>query len=78
MLFGKKNKITEPVIKKDEYTFQESQDRGKLGVMYNSDKEEIRSAYIKLIKKYNPHGSTEDGKKFIEIRDAYDRLTKKD
>lgn len=63
--------------KQKEYTFQESQDRSILEVKYDASEEEIRSAYVELRKKYNPHISSENMQKFKEIQLAYKRLIKK-
>ena len=60
---------------KKEYSFQESQDRILLEVKYDFTEEEIRNAYVELRKKYNPHTSKENAKKFSEIQGAYKRLT---
>jgi DnaJ-class molecular chaperone len=68
---------TKVIEKKDEYTFQESQDRAILGVKYDASEKEIHQAYSDLRKKYNPHDSVENMKKFMEMRLAYKRLIKK-
>lgn len=52
---------------KDEYTFQESQDRAKLGVVFDASAETIKKAYYKIRKEgHNVN--------FLEIHDAYKRL----
>lgn len=58
---------------KDEYTLQESQDRGILGVNYNTPFPEIRKKYLVLAKDYQES----DHLKFTEITQAYKRLQKK-
>lgn len=59
-----------------EYTFQESQNRAKLEVSYDAGEKEIKDAYIKLVKKYNPENPDGDLKKFTEINNAYKNLIK--
>lgn len=62
--------IVQVVEKKDEYTFQESQDRSKLGVAYDSNLSTIKDSYHKLFKEniQNPSNT------FIDIHAAYKRL----
>jgi hypothetical protein len=64
--------------KKDDYSFQESQDRQKLEVSYDATDTEIKSAYLKLAKKYHPDNVGGNSEKFTEISSAYKNLTKKD
>jgi len=64
--------------KKDDYSFQESQDRQKLEISYEATDAEIKSAYLKLAKKYHPDNMSGNSEKFTEINSAYKNLTKKD
>lgn len=64
--------------KQDDYTFQESQDRQKLGVSYDANEAEIKSAYLKLAKKFHPDNMGGNSEKFTEINLAYKNLTQKD
>ncbi len=64
--------------KKDDYSFQESQDRQKLEVSYDATDAEIKSAYLKLAKKYHPDNMSGNSEKFTEINSAYKNLTRKD
>lgn len=54
-----------------------------LGVSENATQEEIRAAYLALVKKYHPDKYTDNplkelaGEKFKEINQAYEMLTKK-
>ncbi|MEK7665216.1 MAG: DnaJ domain-containing protein [Patescibacteria group bacterium] len=64
--------------KKDDYSFQESQDRQKLEVSYDATDAEIKSSYLKLAKKYHPDNMGGNSEKFTEINSAYKNLTQKD
>ena len=54
-----------------------------LGVSENASQEEIRAAYLELVKKYHPDKYTDNplkelaGEKLKEINQAYEMLTKK-
>ena len=54
-----------------------------LGVSENASQEEIRTAYLELVKKYHPDKYTDNplkelaGEKLKEINQAYEMLTKK-
>lgn len=61
-------------VEKKEYSFQESKDRTELGVLYDASKEDIRIAYVELIKRYNPQKSLKNKERFEKIREAYQRL----
>lgn len=63
--------------KKNDYSFQESQDRQTLGVTYDAPQAEIKSAYFKLAKKYHPDNADGSSEKFTRINQAYKSLTQK-
>ena len=54
-----------------------------LGVNEGASQEEIRSAYLKLVKKYHPDKYTDSdlkelaNEKLVEVNEAYEMLTKK-
>ena len=54
-----------------------------LGVSEGASQEEIRAAYLKLVKKYHPDKYTDTdlkelaNEKLVEINEAYEALTKK-